>query len=44
MHTHAKVDNVQFAVTSIRATTKVEKKSKNASGAETGRARRDILF
>src|SRR5882762_10014986 len=44
MHTHRKDGDVQFAVTLTWETTKVEKKSKDASGAATGRIRRDISF
>lgn len=41
--THAKDDKVQVAVTLTWATTKVERKSQDASGAATGRTRRVIL-
>jgi hypothetical protein len=44
VHTHAKEDKVQSAVTLTWATAKVEKKSKDAtSGAATRCTRRDIL-
>ncbi len=43
MHTQEKDGKVQLAVTSTWATTKAEKKSKDASGTATRRTWRDIL-
>jgi hypothetical protein len=44
MHIHAKGRNMQPAATVTWATTKLEKKSKYANGAATGRIRRDISY
>jgi hypothetical protein len=41
MHIHVKAGNVQFAATVTWATTKAEKKSKDANGAATGRIGRE---
>ncbi len=43
MYTQEKDGKMQVAVTLTWATTKAEKKSKDASGAATRRTRRDIL-